>query len=250
MRLLLIAAAFLFAAVPAHAQLVSRAEDGTVEYLLGAPAGLDAPVEVARGDTAWTEQLRPAHVVRLTSSGADRNRPVFVPGVQEGEIVFAYQLRTGVAYCPARPPGVNVRRVQCYRDFDDDGDFDGGYVTTGQTIQATILPGGLHGLIAIPPVTYEPADAADGPQSTAEIVFAGWRNDRARFRVRVEREMVDDFYVCEPRPEGLCEVLQLMLRITELPQQRARIELAGASEPRSMSICFDTEVPGDPCRGR
>src|SRR5690606_7769029 len=86
-RLLLIAATFLFAAAPAHAQLVSRAEDGTVEYLLGAPAGLDTPVEVGRGDTAWTEQLRPAHVVRLTSSGADRNRPVFVPGVQEGGIV-------------------------------------------------------------------------------------------------------------------------------------------------------------------
>jgi hypothetical protein len=114
-------------------------------------------------------------------------------------------------------------------------------------VQSTIMPGGLHGLIAIPPVTYEAAEAAEAPQASASMVFVGWRNERARFRVRVDDEMLEQTYRCEPRPDGSCEIHQIVLRIEELPRGRARIELISASSPRSFTVCFNTDAPGDPC---
>jgi hypothetical protein len=247
---LALASVVWLAVVPAHAQLVRRAEDGTVHYLLSEPQGLDAPVEVGRDETAWTETLRPSQVVRLTGSGVDRFQPVRLPGLQAGEILFAYRLSSGLAYCPTRSADLHPRRVQCYRDFDDDGDFDGGYMTNARSIQSTILPGGLHNLASIPPVTYESADASEAPAVSASIVFSGWRDGRARFRIRVEQEYLDDIDECEPLADGACEIHQLVLRVTELPQRRARIELVAARPQRSITVCFDTSIPGSPCPER
>jgi hypothetical protein len=230
--------------------MVPRAEDGEVRYLLGEPEGLHSVIEVGRDEVAWIETLRPTQLVRLTASGIDRVRPGRAPGLQAGDILFGYELSTGFAYCPVRPTNSDLQRVQCYRDFNDDGAFEGTYVTLPRGFRSMMLPGGVRSLAAMPPVTYELADASAAPTGSASTVFAGWRDGRARFRMRVDEEWLDDPFVCEPDGAGVCSVLGLNLRVTELPDSKARIELVAAQSDRALRVCFDSAAPGTPCRGR
>ena len=241
-------AGFTLLTTSASAQLVSRSEDGTVDYLLGAPVTSGAAVELGVGDVAWRERLRPAQLVRLTSSGVERMRPGRTRGLESGEILFAYRLSSGLAYCPTRVLGEGSSRVQCYRDFDADGDFDGAYVTISRGIDSMILPGGLRGLIPMPPVNYEPVDVSAGPEVEASVIYTGWRNGAPRFRLRVEDEWLRDEQICAPAGEGMCAVNSVLLRVAPLDRGRARIELVEAAPQRGFRICFETEAPGNPCR--
>lgn len=241
-------AGFALLTTSASAQLVSRSEDGTVDYLLAAPIGADAPVDLRPGDVAWRERLRPAQLVRLTSSGVERMRPGRTPGLMSGEILFAYRLSSGFAYCPTRALGPGSSRVQCYRDFDADGDFDGAYVTISRGIESMILPGGLRGLVPMPPVTYEAVDVSEAPEVEAAVIYTGWRNGAPRFRLRVEDEWLRDEEVCAPAGEGACTVNAILLRATPLDRGGARIEILESAPQRGLRICFETEAPGNPCR--
>jgi len=233
---------------PAAAQLVSRSEDGTVDYVLAAPLGPEGAVDLRPGDVAWRERIRPAQLVRLTSSGVERMRPGRTPGLMSGEILFAYRLSSGFAYCPTRALGPGSSRVQCYRDFDADGDFDGAYVTISRGIDSMILPGGLRGLIPMPPVSYEAVDVSAAPEVEASVIYTGWRNGAPRFRLRVEDEWLRDEEVCAPTGEGTCTVNSILLRATALDRGGARIELLESAPQRGLRICFETEAPGNPCR--
>jgi len=236
---------FAFAA-PAAAQMVSRSEDGRVRYQLGQPVGLDQPVDVARGDAVWAEYIRPAHVVRTTTAGADRPGEHRAPGVPEGSILFAYTLRGGFAYCPLIAP--DAHRVQCYRDFDGDGTFEGSYVTISRHLDSMVFPGGLRGLTGMPRVSYVQASVEDAPVVNGQVVFVGFQRGAPRFRIRVEDEFMQDPARCELDGNAECTVYGVRLRVLPLGDDRARIELVGAAAQRLLTVCFDTEAVGDGCR--
>jgi hypothetical protein len=242
-----LAAAFCFSlAAPASAQMVSRSEDGAVRYQLGQPVGLEAPVEVSRGDAVWAEYIRPAHVVRTTTAGADRPGEHRAPGVPEGSILFAYTLRGGFAYCPLVAP--DAHRVQCYRDFDGDGTFEGSYVTISRHLDAMVFPGGLRGLTGMPRVSYVQANVEDAPVVNGQVVFVGFQRGAPRFRIRVEEEFMQDAAPCTLDDNAQCTVYGVRLRVLALGGDRARIELIGAAPQRSLTVCFNTEAVGDGCR--
>ena len=241
-------AALTFAALTgaASAQMVWRAEDGFVRYQLSAPVGFEAPMEVGRGDAVWAEYIRPAEVVRTTTEGVDRPGNLRAPGVPSGAILFAYTLSTGNAYCPLTAPG--APRVQCYRDFDGDGTFEGSYVTISRSIDATVLPGGLRGLTAMPRVSYEPASVEDAPVVMGQVVLVGFSDGSPRFRVRVEDEWLQDAALCDLGDDLLCNVYGVTLRVLPLAGGRVRIELVEAPPGRTLTVCFDTEAHGNGCR--
>lgn len=229
----------------AAAQQIARSEDGAVRYQLSQPIGLDAPLDVRDGDAVWAEYIRPMHVVRTTTAGADRPGELRAPGVPAGSILFAYTLRSGFAYCPMTAPG--AQRVQCYRDFNDDGQFDGSYVTISRGIDAMVLPGGLRGLNAMPRVSYEQAAIEDAPVVHGQVIFIGFRGREARFRIRIEDEWMHGVRTCVAGDDGLCTVYGVTLRIVPIAGDRARVEFVSSAPQRQLTICFDTEAPRSGC---
>jgi hypothetical protein len=245
-RLAAIAVAFTALACSASAELVARAEDGILQLQLGAPLGLDQPVYVNPNEIAWSEHIRPERVVRTTSVGAERPAPLRAAGIPSGAIMYAYALRGGYAYCPLINP--DVRRMQCYRDFDGDGSFDGSYVTFNEHIDSTLLPGGLRGLTGMPHVTYEAASPDEGPVVSGDVIFIGFASGSPRFRIRIEQEWLEGGETCQLDEGAQCVVYGLRLRVLPLGGERARIEFVDAASVRRLHVCFNSAAPGNPCR--
>lgn len=219
----------------AAAKMVPRAEKGAILLLAeAAPAGLDQPVVVARGDVAWTETYHPQQAVRLLSPAAKRVRPT-LPGLAVGTVLFAYQLPSGVAYCPRADFHAASPDIQCLRDFDDDGTFDGGYAVEWQGGHSGVLPEVLESLVAIPKVRYVQIDAAGEMPTPARVTFEGFEKGQAQFLVRVEQEPLDTKETCRPTADGDCEVLGLTLHVTP-SGAGARIALVSAAAGRGINV--------------
>ncbi len=123
-----LAAAGVFAASPALADRVPRTETGVVSLHV---SSMEVRVDpVGRGEIFASITGRPNLVARVDMDVNTRARPGPTPGPVAGSFLFGYTLASGVAYCePLAASGIQQRR-QCFRDFNDDGVFDGGYVTS------------------------------------------------------------------------------------------------------------------------
>lgn len=232
----LLAAGALMAGA-ASAQMVPSAERGATPLVTEAPIGLDAPVTVASGETAWRETLRPRYVVRTLEDAVERRRPSRIDGPPAGTLMYGVQLSTGYAYCPPIDYDAPTRRVQCYRDFDDDGRFDGGYMTEHRTFRTQFLPSMVRSLAAVPKVSYETAQPDETMTADARIVFEGFRRGKAQFRLYVEEERTDSRTECEPAGEEStqCTAFGLLLDVRE-QDGRAVIALVEPAGPRLFSL--------------
>jgi len=234
----LAATAALLIATPAVAEIVARREAGSIEFSLSQPAGLEAPRLVQVGESAWTETLAPRHLVRLTADSAERIRHGATPGVTAGTLMFGYTLSSGMAYCPPLAFGPGSQRVQCLRDFDADGTFDGSYVTPRRGQDSVLLVGELSGLTPMPKVGYEPADLSEAPRVPVHVIFQGWEDGQARFRMRVEQEWTLTTRSCAPESENVCSVFGVSVRATPAENGAAHIEFVSAAEDRNITVVF------------
>lgn len=190
----------------AHAQKLRSAEDGSVPVRLDAFAPAAATVTVKPNDTAWTEAARPAMAVKLLDASIKRSRPI-VEGVPAGTLLFGYRLSTGYAYCPPLDIDRPTRDVQCYRDLDGDGTFDGGYVTGERDADNPYFSSFLKALMAVPKYRYEEAPATLLPPAPVRMVFAEMKNGAPRFRMYVGRDALKGHVECLPVDADTCDAL-------------------------------------------
>jgi hypothetical protein len=115
-----------------------------------------------KGPDFVTLTIRPAMAVKVKGDVPVRLRPGPTPGFPAGTVLFSYKLHRGVAYCEPLRVG-DRRRVQCLRDFNDDGAFDGAYVSSTNTDGGGYLFWRVESLTPIRSLPYETAPVDDLP---------------------------------------------------------------------------------------
>ena len=243
-QLLLLALTATFAvAAPAFAgKKVPSAEQGAVPFMVGAPLGLENAPTVRPGDIAWRETLRPERNVRLLDAAVARKRPA-APGVPAGTVLFGYRLGSGVAYCPPGDLSRGVVTVQCFRDFNRDGKFEGAYVTEYMDLGSPYLAGSVHALAAAGNMRYERVSWSDAAPIEGAYRFEGFKAGQPRFRLVVDGVKADDLVTCEAAEDG-CRISGLTLRV-EPQGDAARITLLAASPDRQIQLnMYGLSLPG------
>lgn len=172
--------ALVLAAPAALADQVPRTEAGSVPLLTSAEEITQGPV--SRGEIFATITGRPALVARIDIDVNTRTRPGPTPGPDAGSYLFGYQLASGVAYCePLAASGMQQRR-QCFRDFNDDSVFDGGYVTS-RSGAALYFAEQVETLVPIAPLPYVAATPEDLPEVTIQLRLGRVAPEEARIIV-------------------------------------------------------------------
>mgnify|MGYP001809712941 CR=1 FL=1 len=218
----------------AEAKVVPSAEQGSVPLLAEKPFGLESAVVVEPGGIAWREKLWPEKNVRLLDAVENRVRPP-APAVPAGTALFGYQLSSGVAYCAAADLSRATARAQCFRDFDQDGRFDGGYVTDWESTGSRYLAGYLHALGPAGKIRYERVAVGAVPGVDGHFSFVGFRKGQAQFRLSVEDSAMDNTVPCQPAAPGTCQVGGLTLKV-EPQGDAARITLVAVADVRQIQI--------------
>jgi hypothetical protein len=233
----------LVLAPTASAQMIPRAEQGSVPLIIDAFTHAHQTVTVKSGETAWTENVRAEKAVRLVDAAVERTRPK-VSGVPAGTVLFGYQLSTGIAYCaPIDLAKVN-KNVQCFRDLDGDNTFDGSYITSDTGADSRYFSSFLKTLIPIPKTRYEAANSADLSPAPARLVFAGMKNGAPRFNLIIDKDKLDNTLECRVRQAGVCDVLGVRLAFAAATEPKGAVTLAfeGAASERVFNILD----PGNP----
>lgn len=230
--------AFVLAATlcgAAQAQPIPRAEHGSVPLTAERPAGLEHGVTVRPGEVAWTEAFRPAYAVRLVDEAPERRAPGKTAAVPAGTLLFAYELSTGKAFCPMVDYKAPVPKVQCFRDLDNDGRFDAGYVTSVDGLKSQVTAGYVHSLAPMRKLAYQPADARDAQPIEGSFVYKGVRKGQHVFQARIQRETLDSLIACQPVSETSCAIFGMVLEIT--PKDGAvQIALLSVRSPRVFTV--------------
>ena len=237
MRGTILACLSVMLAPAATAQKLRSAEDGQVPLTLDAFMPQQPTLIVRPGETAWTEGVRPAYAVRLLDQTETRVRPT-VEGVPAGTLLFAYRLSSGYAYCPPLDVTRPTKDVQCYRDVDNDGKFDGGYVTGERNAESPYFSTFLKSLAATPKYRYEHAFGTLLPPAPARVVFAEMKNGAPRFRLYIGREQMKNLIDCEPAEAGVCDALGVRLSFAPADGQKNAITLTfqGAVPERGVDV--------------
>ncbi|MFZ4122067.1 MAG: hypothetical protein ACOYKM_10435 [Caulobacterales bacterium] len=172
---------------PAGAEAIARTEAGSVPMRIVAVSSEGPWTTRIDGGVFATLTLSPFYAVRVTRDVNRRNRPGPTPGFATGTMLFGYQLEGGMAYC--EPLRINdERRVQCFRDFNNDGTFDGGYVSANDYNGGRYLISQLESLVPVAPLAYA-ADGAFRFEAMAySLSLASVGEERARFRVQAGDE--------------------------------------------------------------
>ena len=221
----------------AVAQKIPRAEQGSVPLAFDAFDHAHQTVVVKPGETAWTENIRAAKAVRLVDAILERSRPK-VEGVPAGTVLFGYRLSTGMAYCaPIDLARVN-RDVQCLRDLDGDGTFDGSYITSDRGADSRYFSSFLKSLTGIKKVRYEPASSADLAPAAARVVFAGMKNGAPRFNLFIDNDKIDDPMECRLHQPGVCDVLGVRFAFgpSEASKDAVTLAFEGAAPQRVINV--------------
>jgi hypothetical protein len=219
------------------AEMVRRDEAGAATFVLTAPVEPGAaPLEVAPGAVAWTESVRPQSAVRLMVDAPARNGPGRTEGPQSGAVLFGYAMEHGgESFCPFGPPG--GQRVQCYRDFDADGDFDAAYVSIPLGRDYVLRVGRLTRLTPVRQLAFEVVAGDAMPSVEAALRFDGWRGNEARFTLKTADERLGE-YACAPDASGACTMLGLALRVEPTDGGGARIAVLAAEPERQLRLDF------------
>ena len=229
----------------AAAQPVPRAENGRVDLLTYPPQDLDEPRLVNPGEVAWVEAVRPQYAVRLLGDAPRRIRPEHGAMVPAGSLLFGMRVTRGYAYCPRIDFNAPVRRVQCFRDFNDDGVFDGGYLTRNSGVRTQFLANIVHALDRVTPVPYEVIEPSEQLETTSRVVFERLRDGQASFVKYIDDERIDSKFTCEPLTErpGLCNFLGAILRV-EPVGDAIRVTLIESPDIRRLNVIMtNTALP-------
>ncbi len=221
----------------ADAQMIRRAEDASVRFIASAPEQLGEDIIVSDGDTIWTETVRPTHAVRLIDPTPERNRPRPADGVPAGTLMFGVHLSDSIAYCQPIEYDAAVRRVQCYRDLDGNGTFDGTYLSRQQGLDSRYLIAFVHALTAAGQIRYEQVDPAELPTAPSAIVLDIHRG-QPTFRRVVDEEMLDTRMPCTPIEgrDGECDVMGVRVSVTEAGDDTYRIRVLEAAPQRGLVV--------------
>lgn len=199
---------------PEERQRSEDALSASIRFRSGPPDRMGEARLVRDGETAWTEAIFPAQAVRLTADVPHRNRPRRTAGIPAGTLLFGVQLPGETAFCQPLDYTGRVERVQCLTDSDNDGAFDGGFVTREQNMDSGYLIAVVHGFAEIADIPYETIYPQEAVSTTSRIVL-DMRGDTPTFRRYIDEERLDARYRCRPLDEEpeLCSVLGVNLRI-------------------------------------
>ena len=226
-------------AAPASAQMIRRAENAEVYYTLSVPRDFAESAVVTEDDTLWVEDISPIHVVRLTSEAPERTRPRNGDALPAGTLLFGMTVSHGLAYCPPIDFEAPVSRVQCFTDLDDDGSFDGRFLTRDYGIDSQFLAAFVHALDRSPPVTYEPVADPTVLTTTTRVVLDRVRRGTPEFVRYVDEDASDTRFRCEPvegAEPGLCNLMGVILRMEALGDEQFRFHLVAAPQQRGYGI--------------
>jgi hypothetical protein len=212
---------------PAAADTVPRSEAGEVLLRTSGIEIADGPVR--RGEVFATVTGRPAMVALISTDVNTRARPGPTPGPRAGSYLFGYQLDSGVAFCePLAASGTQQRR-QCFRDFNADGVFDGGYVTS-RGGAARYFVERVETLVPIAPLPFTFAAPTDLPEVTFQLRLVRVALDEAAIAVVTE---TDNWAVEGAAVEGEAGVYAFSFgrfRITWVEGDAYRIERLSGNE--------------------
>jgi hypothetical protein len=231
-------------ALTAQAEKLPRTEQGNVLFVfLSGPVVGQGQVQVSTGDIVWEDRIIPALWVELQGPTPVVKQPVRGAALKPGTALFGVELSTGWAYCAPYDPDRAVRRAQCLRDLNDDGNFEGVYVGEARGGKSRYLPAilrALQGMNTPPPYTrLEPNPDWAVP---AKVTFAGWRETVPTFFVWIEDERIDTPLACEihPTDPGRCRVLGVEMNFApadeDLLLEVTRVAASRSFETRTFGI--------------
>lgn len=200
------ALAFVALAPQAHAQRVATREAGAVELAFAPWSEAIEPRTVRPGEVAWEEALVIPDAVRLLKDVPERVRPGALEA-RAGSVLYGYQLSNGTAYCaPFDLRGSYVQQVQCFRDFNNDGMFDGAYVAQSLHRSTRAFPRHVYGLVGQRgAITYAPIESQDAPRIAARVIFERMSDGAPRLRLDTHDHVGGDEAVCEPVSADMCD---------------------------------------------
>jgi hypothetical protein len=234
-RTLLLALAAGALAPAAVAQKIPSAEAGVAPLAFAEFSPPGETVTVKPGEVAWQERVIPLYVVRLIDPAKPRPRPN-TDGLPAQTLLFGYQLSTGMAYCPPLNPDKSHKRVQCFRDLDNDLKFDAGYVSDGDDADSRYFSSFLRAIAAVPKYRYENAPDANMPAATGSIIFVDMKDGAPRFKMRLDNENLENIHACEVTEPSVCNVYGVQLRFGSLQEGALTITFEGAATNRSLNI--------------
>jgi hypothetical protein len=129
---------------------------------------------IGRFDVSVTQTAR----LKVDTLSRRGSYPKSVPA---GTILFQVQLDNGVGFCTPLLPDQGVRRTQCFRDLNNDGTFDAGYITDYIDRGQRIYGGRLQGLSPIPQTPYELTPGDLIPAEPADVVVRSISGNTVKF---------------------------------------------------------------------
>lgn len=229
----------LFIALPSlsEAQMIRRAENAVVELMVLPPEEV-ASGQVERGGTLWIERSFPVYVARLVDEAPERTRPRRGAPLEAGTVLFGLSVTNGVAYCPPIDFDAPVRRVQCFRDLDDNGTFDGRYLTRSYGIDSQYMAAFVHALDRAPQIAYERLEPTPDMATQSRIVFDGFRRGQPTFRRYLDEQRLETRWTCEPISDaaGTCDLMGVVLRVTSHGNDSISIEVVNAPDVRYLGV--------------
>lgn len=228
----------------ATAQKIPSAEAGVASLTFAAFVAPAEPVTVSPGGVAWTERVLPEYAVRLIDEAKQRPRPG-TDGVPAGTLLFGYQLSTGMAYCPPLDPAKPFKRVQCFRDLDNDGKFDAGYVSGDQNAESRYFSNFLRAITAVPKYRYERVSGDLLPSAAGSILFVDMKDGAPRFQLRVDNEKLITITSCAVTSPGVCNAYGVQMQFSTGDGGALSLTFDGAATNRSLSVMneFDPLKP-------
>lgn len=220
----------------ADAQKIPSSEAGIVIFALEPVSAMEAPVEVRKGDVAWTETGRPALVVRLLDDAEERTRPQKADAVPAGTLLFGMRLASGDAYCAPIDPEAANGRVQCFRDLDDDGTFDAGYLTGSRQAGSRYTPGIVRAIMSVPKYRYEKASYRDAEAIELPIVFRGMDDGVPTFRVEFQDNRLVKDSECEPVSDSVCKQIGREIAVSAASDGRTGLQAGERSGAMVLSL--------------
>lgn len=133
-----------------------------------------------KGDMIGQFEVGVTQTARLKVDTLAR-RPAYPRSVPTGTVLFQVNLDNGVAFCAPLLPDQGVRRSQCFRDLNQDGFFDAGYITDYINRGKNIYGGRLQGLSPMPQTPYELTSGDLIEPEPAELVVSSILGNTIRF---------------------------------------------------------------------
>lgn len=133
-------------------------------------------------------------------------RGAFPQSVPAGTTLFQVSLDNGVAFCTPLQPNQGVRQTQCFRDLNNDGTFDAGYLTGPVERGVHIYGAELRGLAPIPQTPYELTEGALIPREETELVVSSILGNTIRFDYRFNGAKLTE-KECDIKSDKPCRIL-------------------------------------------